>query len=145
MKDGGWRGRSGQQSRWREDGCRESRLRDRSKDDRLSLMKGHLENAALGSSCRKNNQTNRKKWHNSRPSLWLLFCVCAIRRGKHCDISRPSYSNQKIKVPFFPAVATNLNHLTIPPLLFWHLIAAKLTLICRWCQSRIYSFNIFFF
>lgn len=29
-----------------------------------------------------------------------------IRRGKHSDIFRPSYSNQKIKVPFSPAVAT---------------------------------------
>lgn len=34
----------------------------------------------------------------------VVLCVCpsqTIRRGKHCDISRPSYSNQKIKVPLF--------------------------------------------
>lgn len=36
-----------------------------------------------------------------------FVCVCpswTTQRSEHCDISRPSYSNQKIKVPFFPAV-----------------------------------------
>lgn len=69
-----------------------------------SLMKENLENKAPHISCAKKQQL-----HNGRPSLpvLLLFCVCpfqAIRSGKHCDISRPSYSNQKIKVPhFFPS------------------------------------------
>lgn len=37
MKDGGWRGRSGRQSRWREDGCGGKGLRDGGRDDRLRV------------------------------------------------------------------------------------------------------------
>lgn len=79
-----------------------------------------------------------RKWHNGRPSLWLLFCVCAIRWGKHSDISRPSYSNQKIKVPFLPAVATNLNqpHNSPPPPPLV-LIVAELFVVGVTVESRI--------
>lgn len=84
-----------------------------------SLMTEHLENKAQYVSCRG----KQEKQHNSCcivcDEFRLLFvceCLCVDvslldhDRGKYCGISRPSYSNQKIK---------NLLSYQMPPYI-WH-------------------------
>lgn len=57
----------------------------------------------------KKTKNKYTQWPTEFCSCYCCLCVCvcpfqAIRRPKHDDIFRPSYSNQKIKVPlFFPS------------------------------------------
>ena len=74
-----------------------------------SLMKENLENKAQCVSCKE-----KQEQHTMAVVVCVIkfvravlcVCVCACvplldhTMGKYCDRSRPSYSNQKIKVPF---------------------------------------------
>lgn len=88
---------------------RKSQFREHGKDEHwhhCESNEGNLENKALYVSCTKKNKNNNTMADRVCPCYCCFECVCpsqTIRRGKHCDISRPSYSNQKIKVPFFPS------------------------------------------
>lgn len=103
---------------------RKSRFREHGKDERWlhwEFNEENLENKAQYVSYMK-----KKKNTNSNTMavvgcatdflrVVVVLCMCpsrTIRRGKHCDISRPSYSNQEIKVPFFPAA---LSWMLLPP------------------------------
>lgn len=119
-EDGGWRGRSGYLSRWREDGRREKGgWGIAAKMTVCEFNEREFGKTELGvPSAGKITRRTERRHNGTTEFMIVVLCVCAIRWGKHCDISRPSYSNQKIKVPFFPAVATNLDQphvIFLPP------------------------------
>lgn len=78
--------------------------------------------------CSEKNKTVNNVFALQTATQWTLLCLTeflhilllfahpswTIRRGKHSDRSRPSYSNQKIKVLFSPScphLETSATHL----------------------------------
>lgn len=98
-------GGSGYLSRWREDGWGERA--GWGVTATMTVYEFNEQNFRkwrnLYLSCRKKNQTSGKRTQWPTELMIVVLCVGAIRWGKLSKVSRPSYSDQRLKVPFLTA------------------------------------------